>query len=212
MLMPSFFPPTRALEKELLADQKERAEHIMLVDLGRNDVGKVSASGSVRVEKLMEIERYSHVMHISSTVTGALLPELDCWDALRAALPAGTISGAPKVRAMQIIDELEVNRRGPYGGGVGHISFTGSMDMALALRTMIVPMHDKDHMYSYKGDSGPRREWTFHIQAGAGLVADSVPEAEYEETVAKSAALGRAIDVAESAFVQPEMQRPAPSA
>ena len=115
----------KALEKELLADQKECAEHVMLVDLGRNDVGKVSESGSVVVEKLMEIERYSHVMHISSTVTGKLLPGLSCWDALRAALPAGTVSGAPKVRAMQIIDDLEASKRGPYGGGIGHVSFTG---------------------------------------------------------------------------------------
>ena len=114
-----------ALEKELLADEKECAEHVMLVDLGRNDVGKVSCAGSVVVEKLMDVERYSHVMHISSTVTGRLLPELSCWDALRAALPAGTVSGAPKVRAMQIIDELEASKRGPYGGGIGHVSFTG---------------------------------------------------------------------------------------
>lgn len=115
----------KALEKDLLADQKECAEHVMLVDLGRNDVGKVSEHGTVVVEKLMEIERYSHVMHISSTVTGKLLPQLNCWDALRAALPAGTVSGAPKVRAMQIIDDLEASKRGPYGGGIGHVSFTG---------------------------------------------------------------------------------------
>lgn len=198
-----------ALEKELLADAKECAEHVMLVDLGRNDVGKVSVSGSVRVERLMEVERYSHVMHISSTVTGSLLPELDAWDALRAALPAGTVSGAPKVRAMQIIDELEVNRRGPYGGGFGHVSFTGSMDMALGLRTMVIPTARDDTMYLYRraGADGPaandhtRREWVMHLQAGAGLVADSVPEAEYEETVNKAAALGRAVDLAEQAFV-----------
>lgn len=195
----------KALEAELLADEKERAEHIMLVDLGRNDVGRVAESGSVKVEKLMEVERYSHVMHISSTVTGRLKQGLDCWDALRAALPAGTISGAPKVRAMQIIDELEANRRGPYGGGIGHIGFTGSMDMALALRTMIIPTNAVDHMYSYQQGGKPRREWTFHIQAGAGIVADSRPEAEYEETVAKAAALGRAIDVAESAFELPQV-------
>ncbi|KAI3425297.1 hypothetical protein D9Q98_009063 [Chlorella vulgaris] len=188
------------LEEELLADEKECAEHVMLVDLGRNDVGKVSASGSVKVEKLMEVERYSHVMHISSTVTGSLKPGLTSWDALRAALPAGTVSGAPKVRAMQIIDELEVNRRGPYGGGIGHVSFTGGMDMALALRTMVIPTAHNDTLYSYQG-SKPRREWVVHLQAGAGLVADSVPESEYEETVNKSAALGRAIDLAEQAFV-----------
>jgi len=194
-----------ALEMDLLADEKERAEHIMLVDLGRNDVGKVTEAGSVSVDKLMEIERYSHVMHISSTVTGKLKEGLSCWDALRAALPAGTISGAPKVRAMQIIDELETNRRGPYGGGVGHVAFTGELDMALALRTMIVPTSNEDALYKYGppgtfGDA--RREWTFHIQSGAGLVADSVPEAELEETVNKAAALARAIDVAESAFVE----------
>ncbi|CAG9466433.1 unnamed protein product [Pedinophyceae sp. YPF-701] len=194
-----------ALEEDLLADEKERAEHIMLVDLGRNDVGKVSEAGSVTVERLMDVERYSHVMHISSTVTGALKRGLNSWDALRAALPAGTISGAPKVRAMQIIDELEVHRRGPYGGGVGHVSFTGEMDMALALRTMIVPTDTRDQMYAYgpPGTFGDcRREWVFHIQSGAGLVADSVPEAEHEETVNKAAALVRAIDVAEEAFVR----------
>jgi len=190
-----------ALESELLADEKECAEHVMLVDLGRNDVGKVANSGSVKVEKLMEIERYSHVMHISSTVTGDLLPQLDCWDALRAALPAGTVSGAPKVRAMQIIDELEVHKRGPYGGGIGHVSFTGSMDMALGLRTMVIPTDAEDAMYSYNGENS-RREWTIHLQAGAGLVADSVPEKEYEETLNKAAALGRAIDLAEQAFVE----------
>ncbi|KAL4430388.1 hypothetical protein ABPG77_002194 [Micractinium sp. CCAP 211/92] len=190
----------RALEQELLADEKECAEHVMLVDLGRNDVGKVSQSGSVKVEKLMEVERYSHVMHISSTVTGKLNPGLTSWDALRAALPAGTVSGAPKVRAMQIIDELEVARRGPYGGGIGHVSFTGGMDMALALRTMVIPTAADDTMYSYAGER-PRREWVVHLQAGAGLVADSVPESEWEETVNKSAALGRAIDLAEQAFV-----------
>lgn len=190
-----------ALEIELLADQKECAEHVMLVDLGRNDVGKVSKTGTVVVEKLMEVERYSHVMHISSTVTGQLLPELNCWDALRAALPAGTVSGAPKVRAMQIIDDLEASKRGPYGGGIGHVSFTGGMDMALALRTMVIPTAGRDALYSYSSAT-PRKEWTVHLQAGAGLVADSVPESEFEETVNKAAALGRAIDLAEQAFVK----------
>lgn len=190
-----------ALEKELLADEKECAEHVMLVDLGRNDVGKVAKSGSVVVEKLFEIERYSHVMHISSTVTGKLLDGLDCWDALRAALPAGTVSGAPKVRAMQIIDDLEVNKRGPYGGGIGHVSFTGNMDMALALRTMVIPTTADDAIYSYRGPR-PRREWVVHLQAGAGVVADSVPEKEFEETINKAAALGRAIDLAEQAFLE----------
>lgn len=177
-----------ALEADLLQDEKEIAEHVMLVDLGRNDVGKVSKKGSVQVEKLMEVERYSHVMHISSTVTGEVLDELTCWDALRAALPAGTVSGAPKVRAMQILDELEKSKRGPYGGGFGWAAFGGGMDMALALRTMVVCEGEK------------AGEWVCHLQAGAGVVADSRPEAEFEETVNKAAALGRAIDLAEEAF------------
>ena len=163
----------------------------MLVDLGRNDVGRVSQMGTVKVEKLMEIERYSHVMHISSTVTGKLIEDLNPWDVLRAALPVGTVSGAPKVRAMQIIDDLEVSKRGPYGGGIGYVGFAGEMDIALALRTMVVPTKQK------KGD-----EWTIHVQAGAGIVADSNPESEYQETVNKSAALGRSIDLAERAFLK----------
>lgn len=177
------------LARELLADEKERAEHIMLVDLGRNDVGRVAQPGSVRIDRMMEIERYSHVMHISSTVTGVLAAGLDSWAALRAALPAGTVSGAPKVRAMQIIDGLEPTRRGPYGGGIGVVSFDDQMDIALALRTIVVPVeaHQKDR-------------WTIHLQAGAGIVADSQPSAEYEETVSKAAALARAIDLAEAAF------------
>ncbi|MEW5318635.1 MAG: hypothetical protein WDW38_009842 [Sanguina aurantia] len=145
------------LEKELLADPKECSEHVMLVDLGRNDVGKVAMSGTVVVEKLMEVERYSHVMHISSTVTGKLLPELDVWDALRAALPAGTVSGAPKVSAMKIIDRLEHLRRGPYGGGIGHVSFTGTMDMALGLRTMVIPTESRDTLYQYQTKQSPGR-------------------------------------------------------
>eukprot|EP00963_Diacronema_lutheri_P002307 scaffold153_cov347-Pavlova_lutheri.AAC.56 len=189
-----------ALEKDLLADEKERAEHVMLVDLGRNDVGKVAKSGSVNVKTLMEVERYSHVMHISSTVTGTLKDGLDRWDALRAALPAGTVSGAPKVRAMQIIDELEPHRRGPYGGGVGFASFGGDMDIALALRTMVIPTNRTDTRYRYK-ESEARKEWVVHIQAGAGVVADSDPESEYEETVNKAAALARAIDLAEQALL-----------
>lgn len=191
-----------ALEADLLADEKEKAEHVMLVDLGRNDVGRVSKAGTVKVEKLMEIERYSHVMHISSTVTGSLLDELGPWDVLRAALPVGTVSGAPKVRAMQIIDELEATRRGPYGGGVGYVGFTGEMDMALALRTMVVPTAHTDNIYKYSnhGAARARREWTIHLQAGAGIVADSDPESEFQETVNKAAALGRAIDLAEEAF------------
>ncbi len=177
------------LEQELLADAKERAEHIMLVDLGRNDVGVVARPGTIELPRVMEVERYSHVMHISSTVTGVLREGLDCWDALRAALPVGTISGAPKVRAMQIIDELEPIRRGPYGGGFGFVGLDGQMDIALALRTIVVPtaLHDGG-------------QWTYHLQAAGGIVADSNPDDEYMETVNKAAALARAIDVAEQAF------------
>lgn len=196
-----------ALERELLADEKERAEHVMLVDLGRNDVGRVAKAGSVRVERLMEVERYSHVMHISSTVTGELLDGLTCWDALRAALPVGTVSGAPKVRAMELIDELEPARRGPYSGGMGYVSFGGGMDVALALRTMVFPTarprHDTLYAYAPGGGGRHRREWLAHLQAGAGIVADSDPEAEYQETVNKAAGLARAIDLAEAAFVPP---------
>ncbi|MHC4414468.1 MAG: anthranilate synthase component I [Planctomycetota bacterium] len=176
----------RSLERDLRTDAKERAEHVMLVDLGRNDLGRVCSSGSIRLERVMEVERYSHVMHLSSTVTGRLREGLDAWDALRATLPVGTVSGAPKVRAMQIIDALEPTRRGPYAGGIGVVGFTGDMDIALALRTLVVPTASR------RGDT-----WTVHLQAGAGIVADSVPGREYEETVNKSAALGRAIDLAE---------------
>jgi anthranilate synthase component 1 len=178
-----------ALERELLADPKERAEHIMLVDLGRNDVGRVAVPGSVALPRVMEVERYSHVMHISSTVTGQLREGLDCWDALRATLPVGTISGAPKIRAMQIIDELEPVRRGPYGGGMGYAGLDGQMDIALALRTIVVPTTQWDG-----------RVWTYHLQAAGGIVADSEPEPEFMETVNKAAALARAIDLAETAF------------
>lgn len=189
------------LEKELLNDEKQCAEHVMLVDLGRNDVGKVSKPGSVRVEKLMNIERYSHVMHISSTVTGELSDHLTSWDALRAALPVGTVSGAPKVKAMELIDELEVARRGPYSGGFGGISFNGDMDISLALRTIVFPTNAQfDTMYSYK-DLSKRREWVAHLQAGAGIVADSDPADEQRECENKAAALARAIDLAESSFV-----------
>lgn len=192
------------LENQLLNDQKQCAEHIMLVDLGRNDVGKVSKFGSVKVEKLMNIERYSHVMHISSTVTGELLDNLTSWDALRAALPVGTVSGAPKVKAMELIDQLEVNRRGPYSGGFGGISFTGDMDIALALRTMVFSTATRyDTMYSYK-DVDRRREWVAHLQAGAGIVADSDPADEQRECENKAAGLARAIDLAESSFLERE--------
>ena len=178
----------RALEADLLADPKERAEHIMLVDLGRNDVGRIAEKGSVRLPAVMVVERYSHVMHISSTVTGRLAEAFDCWDALRATLPVGTVSGAPKVRAMQIIDELEPTRRGPYAGAVGYVDFAGNMDVAIALRTMVVMPTDRDGL------------WRVHLQAGAGIVADSRPAEEFVETVNKAAALAKAIDVAEQAF------------
>lgn len=170
----------KALADELIADPKERAEHIMLVDLGRNDVGRVATFGSVQLADLMTVERYSHVMHISSTVTGRLAPGRTAFDALRSCLPAGTLSGAPKVRAMQIIDELEPHRRGPYGGAVGYVDFTGNMDTCIALRTMVV------------------QGQTAYVQAGAGLVADSDPEAEYQETVSKARGLLRALEIAET--------------
>jgi anthranilate synthase component 1 len=177
-----------ALEKELLADEKERAEHVMLLDLGRNDLGRVCDAGSINVQRAMEVERYSHVMHIGSVITGTLKEEFDALDALRATLPVGTVSGAPKIRAMQIIDELEPVRRGPYAGGIGAIDLEGDLDVAIALRTMVVPVGDG------------KAPWTVHVQAGAGIVMDSKPEKEYEETVNKAAALGRAIDLAEQAF------------
>ncbi len=177
-----------ALESELLADPKERAEHIMLVDLARNDVGRVAEPGSVQLPQVMAIERYSHVMHISSTVTGQLRPGLTCWDALRYSLPVGTVSGAPKVRAMQIIDELENRRRGPYAGAVGYVDFAGDMDMAIALRTMVV----------LPGASSGK--WKVCLQAGAGIVADSDPDSEHRETVNKAAALAKAVSMAEVSF------------
>lgn len=177
-----------ALEEELLNDAKERAEHVMLLDLGRNDLGRVCETGSIEVEKAFDIERYSHVMHIGSVVTGHLREELDALDALRATLPVGTVSGAPKIRAMQIIDELEPVRRGPYAGGIGTIDLEGDLDMAIALRTMVIPT-----------GSG-QAPWTVHVQAGAGIVLDSVPAKEFTETISKAAALGRAIDLAEAAF------------
>jgi len=170
----------RALAEELVNDPKERAEHIMLVDLARNDVGRVARIGSVKIGDLLAVERYSHVMHLSSTVTGELRPGLTAFDALRASLPAGTLSGAPKVRAMEIIDELEPHRRGPYGGAVGYVDFGGNMDSCIALRTMVLLGQTAD------------------IQAGAGLVADSVPASEYDETVNKAMSLMRAIEVAET--------------
>lgn len=167
------------MEKELRDSEKERAEHVMLVDLGRNDVGKVSVPGSVKVTQLMEVEKYSHVMHLVSHITGQLKPELDCFDALRSCFPAGTLSGAPKVRAMEIIAELEPDRRGAYAGAAGYFTFSGNMDTAILLRTMIV------------------KDGVAHIQAGGGIVSDSIEEQEYQETVHKARALMRAIDNAE---------------
>ncbi|KAA8491197.1 Anthranilate synthase alpha subunit 2, chloroplastic [Porphyridium purpureum] len=177
-----------ALESELLADTKEIAEHVMLVDLGRNDLGRVSEYGTVDVVSLMEIERYSHVMHISSTVLGQLRDGLTSWDALRATLPAGTVSGAPKIRAIQIIDSIEPTLRGPYGGGIGFVSFQDSMNIALALRTMVITR------------AADGKAWKYFVQAGAGIVADSNPESEYQETINKSMAMARAIDLAEQSF------------
>ncbi len=168
------------LADELIADPKERAEHIMLVDLGRNDVGRVARYGTVQLSDVMQVERYSHVMHICSNVTGRLQPGMSAFDALRSCLPAGTLSGAPKVRAMQIIDELEPHRRGPYGGAVGYVDFSGSMDTCIALRTMVL-----------KGQ-------TAYVQAGAGIVADSVPASEREETENKAMGLLRALEIAET--------------
>jgi anthranilate synthase component 1 len=167
-----------ALERELLADPKELAEHVMLVDLGRNDVGRVAEIGSVRVTERNGVERYSHVMHIVSNVEGRLKAGCDALDVLRATFPAGTVSGAPKLRAMQIIDELEPDRRGPYAGAVGYFGFNGDMDMAIAIRTALL------------------RDGQLHVQAGAGVVADSDPALEYEETRNKALALLRAAEIA----------------
>ena len=164
------------LAAELLADPKERAEHVMLVDLGRNDIGRVAKFGTVRLSDLMVVEQYSHVMHISSNVTGVLRDEMDSMDAFKACLPAGTVSGAPKVRAMEIIDELEPTRRGPYAGAVGYFDYRGNMDTCITLRTMVM--------------CGGK----IYIQAGAGLVADSDPTCEYQETVNKAKALLSAVE------------------
>jgi anthranilate synthase component I len=166
------------LAQELLADEKERAEHIMLVDLGRNDLGRVCDYGSVMVNELMVVERYSHVMHIVSDVTGRLRPESDAFDLIRASFPAGTVSGAPKVRAMEIIEELEPTRRGPYAGSVGYIGANGDMDLCITIRTILI----KDHRA--------------YIQAGAGIVWDSVPEKEFEECRNKARAALRALEIA----------------
>ncbi len=172
----------KALEKELLADPKERAEHIMLVDLHRNDVGRVSKIGSVKISDVMTVERYSHVMHIVSNVEGELADGMTSLDALRVSLPVGTVSGAPKVRAMQIIDELEPTKRGPYGGAVGYADFAGNLDTCIALRTIVW------------------KNGVYDVQAGAGVVADSVPEMEYEETMNKAKAMLKAVEIAEKGF------------
>ncbi|KIO49260.1 anthranilate synthase component I [Nitrosospira sp. NpAV] len=168
-----------ALADDLLADPKERAEHLMLMDLGRNDVGRVAQTGTVKVTENMQIEHYSHVMHIVSNVDGKLKPGLNAMDVLRATFPAGTVSGAPKVRAMEIIDELEVSKRGIYAGAVGYLGFNGDMDLAIAIRTGVI------------------KDGKLHVQAGAGIVADSVPQSEWIETQNKAKALLRAAEIAE---------------
>ena len=174
----------RALAEELLADPKERAEHVMLLDLGRNDVGRVANYGTVRITEEMVIEKYSHVMHIVSEVAGELQEDKTAFDTLKACLPAGTLSGAPKVRAMEIIDELEPEKRGPYGGAVGYIDFRGNLNTCITIRTIV-----------QKGQDA-------YVQAGAGIVADSVPEREYEETLNKARGLLKAIEVAEGQMTQ----------
>lgn len=173
-----------ALEQDLLGDAKEVAEHLMLIDLGRNDTGRVSQIGSVKLTEKMVIERYSNVMHIVSNVTGQLKPELSAMDALRAILPAGTLSGAPKIRAMEIIDELEPVKRGVYGGAVGYYAWNGNMDTAIAIRTAVI------------------KDGELHVQAGAGIVADSVPALEWEETLNKRRAMFRAVALAEQTAPQ----------
>jgi len=169
------------LEKEMLASEKERAEHIMLVDLGRNDLGRVCEYGTVRAEKLMTVERYSHVMHLVSSLRGQLREDVDCFDALMACFPAGTVSGAPKVRAMEIIEEFEKTRRGIYAGGILYLDFAGNLDSCIALRTMVI------------------KNGVAYVQAGGGIVADSTPEGEFDESVNKSKALLRALEAAHAA-------------
>lgn len=169
-----------AFEEDLRSDEKERAEHVMLLDLGRNDVGRVSVPGTVNVTRTMDIERYSHVMHLVSHVTGELRPECDAYAALRAAFPAGTVSGAPKVRAMELIAAEEPDKRGPYAGAIGYVSYGGNMDTCIGIRTIVL------------------KEGVAHVQAGGGIVADSTPEGEYQESLHKMRALLTAIDQAES--------------
>jgi anthranilate synthase component 1 len=170
----------QAMEAELLADPKELAEHLMLIDLGRNDCGRVAKVGSVQLTDKMIVERYSHVMHIVSNVTGELADGMSAIDVLRATFPAGTVSGAPKIRAMEIIDELEPVKRGVYSGAVGYLAFNGNMDTAIAIRTAVI------------------QDGTLHIQAGAGIVADSLPQLEWEETMNKGRAIFRAVAMAEA--------------
>ena len=167
-----------AIAAELLADEKERAEHVMLVDLGRNDLGRVCEYGTVSVDSFMTVEIYSHVMHIVSSVSGRLRDDVGAMDALRATLPAGTLSGAPKVRAMQIIDELEPVKRGSYGGAIGYLSYTGDLDTCIHIRTVVV------------------KDGVAHVQAGGGTVADAKPDYEYEESVAKARGVLKAIELA----------------
>ena len=169
-----------ALAADLLADPKELSEHVMLMDLGRNDIGRVAQTGTVTVTEKMQIENYSHVMHIVSNVEGKLKPELTAIDVLRATFPAGTVSGAPKVRAMEIIDELEISKRGVYAGAVGYLGFNGDMDLAIAIRTGVI------------------KDGQLHVQAGAGIVADSIPQNEWIETENKAKALLRAAEIAEN--------------
>ncbi len=177
------------LEKEMLASEKERAEHIMLVDLGRNDLGRVCEYGTVRAEKLMTVERYSHVMHLVSSLRGQLREDVDCFDALMACFPAGTVSGAPKVRAMEIIEEFEKTRRGIYAGGILYLDFAGNLDSCIALRTMVI------------------KNGVAYVQAGGGIVADSTPEGEFDESVNKSKASLRALEAAHAAGVPAKEKR-----
>ena len=168
-----------ALERELLADEKEKAEHNMLVDLGRNDLGKISRFGSVEVEKYMSIERYSHVMHIGSTVRGEIREDCSAADAVNSVLPAGTLSGAPKIRACEIINELENNKRGIYGGAIGYLDFTGNLDTCIAIRIAF------------------KKNGKVFVRSGAGIVADSVPENEYHECINKAMAVVKALEAAD---------------
>jgi anthranilate synthase component 1 len=172
-----------ALEKDLLSDEKEIAEHLMLIDLGRNDIGRVSKIGQVQVTEQMAIERYSHVMHIVSNVQGEVLDNVDALDVLKATFPAGTLSGAPKIRAMEIIDELEPVKRGVFGGAVGYLGWHGEMDMSIAIRTGII------------------REDKIYVQAGAGLVADSSPESEWNETQIKARAVIKAVELSSNGLI-----------